>query len=282
MYTVLLNALPTLFTFLRIKGMPAHGNATEQEFHNGYAKQRRVRRQIKNQKGALFLGVHVSVVGTCRKRGIPFSAAFLHLLLVEPLRRQAIPHGSPHNGHGQRQASEAGDFGTHQDKAPARNPAGRGGSGRVIRRLGGGPSLGASRSKNGWRRPRGHSFEGRILAPAPGAKSPHSYRTFQRSTPWRRDSPRFAPRPACRIVPHMPDPAAHHAPAPETGRPPARLAGSWTAFRHTGITRKPAVRAHPCRAPPDQRHSAMRSVPVLRPDRGPESTRTSVSYSQIR
>ena len=80
MYTVLLNALPTLFTFLRIKGMPAHGNATEQEFHNGYAKQRRVRRQIKNQKGALFLGVLVSVVGTCRKRGIPFSAAFLRLL----------------------------------------------------------------------------------------------------------------------------------------------------------------------------------------------------------
>ena len=149
-YAVLLNALPTLFTFLRIKGMPAHGNATEQEFHNGYAKQRRVRRQIKNQKGALFLGVLVSVVGTCRKRGIPFSVAFLHLLcrrLVEPLRRQATPRGSHHRGHRQQQASEAGALGTHPDKAPARTPArtpaGRGCSGRVIRRLGGGPSSGA-------------------------------------------------------------------------------------------------------------------------------------------
>ena len=59
--------------------MPPHGNATGQGFHNCYAKRRRVRRQIKNQKGA-FLDVLVSIVGTCRRRGIPFSAAFLHLL----------------------------------------------------------------------------------------------------------------------------------------------------------------------------------------------------------
>ena len=56
-----------------------HGSATEREFHNCYVKQRRVRRQIKNQKGALFLGILVSIVGTCRKRGIHFSTAFLHL-----------------------------------------------------------------------------------------------------------------------------------------------------------------------------------------------------------
>ena len=80
MYTVLLSALPTMFTFLRIKGMSPHGNAAGQEFHNCYAKQRRAGQQIKNQKDALFLGVSVSVVGTCRKRGIPFSTAFLRLL----------------------------------------------------------------------------------------------------------------------------------------------------------------------------------------------------------
>ena len=113
-------------------------------------------------------------------------------------------------------------------------------------------------------------MNGASLRPHQGPKAPIPYRTFQRSTPWRRDSPRFAPRPACRIVPHMPDLAAHHAPAPETGRPSGR---SGTGIPPSGHTRKPAVRAHPCRAPSDQRHSAMRGVPVLRPDRGPESTR---------
>ena len=70
MHTALLNALPTMFTFLEHPGMPSQNNRAEQELHAGPAREKRIRIQLKNRKGMHCMSVLSTVFRTADNLGI--------------------------------------------------------------------------------------------------------------------------------------------------------------------------------------------------------------------
>ena len=70
MHTALHNALSTLFTFLKHPDMPPHNNRAEQEIHAGPAKEKRIRRQLKNYKGMRCMSVFSTVFRTAENLGV--------------------------------------------------------------------------------------------------------------------------------------------------------------------------------------------------------------------
>lgn len=76
--TALLNALPTTFTFLKHAGMPSQNNRAEQELHAGPAREKCIRRQLKNQKGMKCMSVLSTVFRTAENLGIwPSTAVWM-------------------------------------------------------------------------------------------------------------------------------------------------------------------------------------------------------------
>ena len=68
--TALTNSLPTMFTFLKHPGMPPHNNRAEQEIHAGPAREKRVRRQLKNHNGMRCMSVLSTVFRTAENLGV--------------------------------------------------------------------------------------------------------------------------------------------------------------------------------------------------------------------
>ncbi len=68
--TALTKSLPTMFTFLKHPGMPPHNNRAEQELHAGPARERRVRRQLKNHGGMRRMSVFSTVFRTAENLGV--------------------------------------------------------------------------------------------------------------------------------------------------------------------------------------------------------------------
>ena len=68
--TALTKSLPTMFTFLKHPGMPPHNNRAEQEIHAGPAREKRVRRQLKNHGGMRCMSVLSTVFRTAENLGV--------------------------------------------------------------------------------------------------------------------------------------------------------------------------------------------------------------------
>ena len=83
MRTALVNALPHMFTFLRHPGMPCHNNRVEQAIHEGPAREKRSRRQLRSAAGMRRLSITCTVFQTCRRLGIWPSTA-LKALRADP------------------------------------------------------------------------------------------------------------------------------------------------------------------------------------------------------
>ena len=67
--TTLTKSLPTMFTSLKHPGMPPHNNRAE-ELHAGPARERRVRRQLKNHGGMRRMSVLSTVFRTAENLGV--------------------------------------------------------------------------------------------------------------------------------------------------------------------------------------------------------------------
>ena len=83
MRTALASAPPYMFTFLRHPGMPCHNNRVEQATHEGPAREKRHRRQLRSAAGMRRLSITCTVFQTCRRLGISPSAA-LKALRADP------------------------------------------------------------------------------------------------------------------------------------------------------------------------------------------------------
>ena len=83
MHTALSNARPNMFTFLRHPGMPCHNNRVEQAIHEGPAKEKRSRRQLRSASGMRCLAVTCSVFQTGKRRGI-WPARILEAAATDP------------------------------------------------------------------------------------------------------------------------------------------------------------------------------------------------------
>ena len=83
MRTALVNALPHMFTFLRHPGMPCHNNRVEQAIHEGPAREKRSRRQLRSAAGMRRLSITCTVFQTRGRLGIWPSTA-LKALRADP------------------------------------------------------------------------------------------------------------------------------------------------------------------------------------------------------
>ncbi len=83
MRTALVNALPHMFTFLRHPGMPCRNDRAEQAIHEGPAREKRSRRQLRSAAGMRRLSITCTVFQTCRRLGIWPSTA-LKALRADP------------------------------------------------------------------------------------------------------------------------------------------------------------------------------------------------------
>ena len=83
MRTALASAPPCMFAFLRHPGMPCHNNRVEQAIHEGPAREKRHRRQLRSAAGMRRLSITCTVFQTCRRLGISPSAA-LKALRADP------------------------------------------------------------------------------------------------------------------------------------------------------------------------------------------------------
>ena len=68
--TALTKSPPTMFTFLKHPGMPPHNNRAEQELHAGPAREKRVRRQLKNHSGMRRMSVLYTAFRTAENLGV--------------------------------------------------------------------------------------------------------------------------------------------------------------------------------------------------------------------
>ena len=111
MHTALSNARPNMLASPRHPGMPCHNNRAEQAIHEGPAKEKRSRRQLRSASGMRCLAVTCSVFQTGKRRGI-WPARILEAAATNPNWNILDPPDTgpppPGKGSGSRPADDDG------------------------------------------------------------------------------------------------------------------------------------------------------------------------------
>ena len=81
--TLLINAIPNMFTFLSVPGMPPHNNDAESLIRNGVVPHRRVRHKIVTPEGREVFSINTTFTQTCRLQKASPARALLEYMLNE-------------------------------------------------------------------------------------------------------------------------------------------------------------------------------------------------------